>query len=111
MPTYDVFISYSHAKDKPIASALAGERRGQMKFSTLAALAIVASVGTATHTGCATSMWPTVEHPMLTQQATEVTLLMTVDDNPSTMYGGGGEGAGGSFLDFGPEYWPPSWDI
>jgi hypothetical protein len=27
------------------------------------------------------------------------------------LHGGGGEGVGGSFLDFGPEYWPPSWNI
>ncbi len=51
-----------------------------MKLSILAALAIVISVGTATHTGCATSTCPTVEHPMPTQQATEVNLQRRIEN-------------------------------
>ena len=44
-------------------------------------------------------------------EATPTQQAAGIDDNPSTTYGGGGEGVGGSFLDFGTEYWPPGWDI
>jgi len=51
-----------------------------MKFSILAALAIVIGFGAAAHSGCATSGCPTDEQPTTTQQATEVTLERRIGD-------------------------------
>jgi hypothetical protein len=51
-----------------------------MKFSILAALAIVIGFGAAAHSSCATSGCPTDEQPTTTQQATEVTLERRIGD-------------------------------
>ena len=51
-----------------------------MKFSILAAPAIVICFGAAAHSGCATSGCPTDEQPTTTQQATEVTLERMIEN-------------------------------
>src|SRR6516165_6773041 len=56
------------------------EKRGPMKFSTLAALVTVTTVGTAAHAGCGISTCPTDEQPTPAQHATEVTVQRRIEN-------------------------------
>ena len=51
-----------------------------MKFSTLAALVTVTTVGTAAHAGCNTSTCPTDEQPTLAHHPTEVTVQRRIEN-------------------------------
>ena len=54
--------------------------RGLMKFSTLAALVAVTTVGTAAHAGCATSTCLTDDQPTPGQHAAEVTMHRRIEN-------------------------------
>jgi polyhydroxyalkanoate synthesis regulator phasin len=51
-----------------------------MKFSTLAALVTMTTVGTAAHAGCATSTCPTDEQPTPAQHVTEFTVQRRIEN-------------------------------
>ena len=51
-----------------------------MKFSTLAALVTVTTVGTAAHAGCGISTCPTDEQPTPTRQVTEITVQRRIEN-------------------------------
>ena len=62
-PVYDAFISYSHARDKPIATTLQ-VRRAEARQALVFAAAFCACFATSTGLTATPHLWPSIERAL-----------------------------------------------